>query len=94
VGLLSRLAPVYALYASHYTNRLSGGEAWWRFAPFPPQYQEHEAKLAALIEATLGFTRVSTEALLTPVPDLAPVSGNAVLGEAVLADCLFTRVRW
>jgi hypothetical protein len=95
VGLLSRLAPVYALYASHYTNRLSGGgEAWWRFAPFPPEYQAHEAKLAALIETTLGFTRLSPKALLTPVPDLVPSSGNSILGETVLADCIFTRVRW
>jgi hypothetical protein len=97
VGLLSQLAPVYALYASHHTTRLSrptGGEAWWRFAPFPPEYQAHEAKLAALIESTLGFTRLSPEALLTPVPDLVPNTGHGGMGEAVLAHCLFTPDLW
>jgi hypothetical protein len=97
VGLLSQLAPVYALYASHHTTRLSrrtGGKAWWRFAPFPPEYQAHEAKLAALIESTLGFTRLSPEALLTPVPDLVPRVAHYPLGEAVLAHCLFTPHLW
>jgi hypothetical protein len=97
VGLLSQLAPVYALYASHHTTRLSrgtGGEAWWRFAPFPPEYQAHEAKLAALIESTLGFTRLSPEALLPPVPDLKPDIAHYPLGEAVLAHCLFTPNLW
>jgi hypothetical protein len=97
VGLLSQLAPVYALYASHHTTRLSrgtGGEAWWRFAPLPPEYQAHEAKLAALIESVLGFTRLSTEALLTPVPDLAPNTGHCELGRARLVDCLFTPHLW
>ena len=97
VGLLSQLTPVYALYASHHTTRLSrgtGGEAWWRFSPFPPEYQAHETKLAALIESTLGFSRVPTEALLTPVLDLVPRVGNSLLGEAVLAHCLFTPYLW
>ncbi|HEX5751831.1 MAG TPA: hypothetical protein VFZ09_36765 [Archangium sp.] len=94
VVLRSQLAPVYALYASHHEDRSAGGNSWWRFAPFPPEYQAHEAKLAALIESTLGFTRLSPEALLTPVPDLKPRVGHHPLGEAVLAHCLFTPELW
>ncbi|HYO69110.1 MAG TPA: hypothetical protein VEU33_23825 [Archangium sp.] len=97
VGLLSQLAPVYALYASHHTTRLSrstGGKAWWRFAPFPPKYQAHEVKLVTLIESTLGFTRLSPEALLIPVPDLVPNTGNLALGRARLVDCLLSPHLW
>ncbi len=94
VVLRSQLAPVYALYASHYEDRSVGGNSWWRFAPFPPEYQAHEAKLAALIESTLGFTRLSPETVLTPVPDLVPNTGNLALGRARLVDCLLSPHLW
>ncbi len=94
VGLLSQLAPVYALYASHTDKSLPGADYWLRFPPFPPEFQAHEAKLAGLIESTLGFTRLSNDILFTPVPDLVPRAANYGLGEARLIDCLFTRDRW
>ena len=95
VGLVSTLAPVYALYASH-TDRASLPErtSWLRFPPFPSRLQGHEAKLAGLIESTFGYTRLSNDILLIPVPDLVPSTANYVLGEALLIDCLFTRHRW
>ncbi|KFA93759.1 hypothetical protein [Archangium violaceum] len=94
VVLRSQLAPVYALYASHYENRSAGGSSWWRFAPFPSEYQAHEAKLATLIESTLGFTRLSPESLLIPVPGLVPNTGNLALGRARLVDCLLSPHLW
>lgn len=97
VCLLSQLAPVYARYASH-TQRKSPnfpeGEYWLRFPPFPPEFQSQEAKLAGLIEATFGYTRLSNDVLFTPVPDLVPRAANHGLGEARLIDCLLTRNRW
>jgi hypothetical protein len=95
VCLLSQLAPVYALYASH-TEKTSPPvrKAWLRFPPFPPEFQSQEAKLARLIESTFGFTRLPNEVLFTPVPDLVPRTSNLGLGEAQLIDCLFTSSRW
>jgi len=94
VCLLSQLAPVYALYASH-TDRNDPGEGHWlRLPPFPPEFQSHEARLAALIQATFGFTRLPNDVLLTPVPDLVPQTAHFGLGEARLIDCLFTPYRW
>jgi hypothetical protein len=96
VCLLSQLAPVYALYASHVEEKSTGlpRDYWLRFPPFPPEYQKHEAKLAGLIESTLGFTRLSNDILFIPVPDLVPPTANYQLGEAQLIDCLFTLHRW
>jgi hypothetical protein len=95
VCLLSQLAPVYALYASH-TEETSPPvrKAWLRFPPFPPEFQSQEVKLARLIEATFGFTRLSNDVLLTPIPDLVPWTAHFGLGEAQLIDCLFTPHRW
>jgi hypothetical protein len=92
VCLLSQLAPVYALYASHTEEKGPGlpRDHWLRFPPFPPEFQECEAKLAGLIESTLGFTRLSNDVLFTPVPDLVPRTANFELGKAQLIDCLFT----
>jgi hypothetical protein len=97
VCLLSQLAPVYALYASHTQKpipSLPEGDYWLRFPPFPPEFQAQEAKLAGLIESSFGFTRLSNDILFTPVPDLIPWSANFVLGESQLIDCLFTWHRW
>jgi len=95
VCLLSTLAPVYAIYASH-TDRASLPErkGWLRFPPFPSRLQAQEAKLAGLIEATFGYTRLPNDILFIPVPDLVPRSANYRLGEALLIDLLFTEHRW
>ncbi|WNG50543.1 hypothetical protein F0U60_45270 [Archangium minus] len=95
VCLLSQLAPVYALYASH-MQRSNPPElkSWLRFPPFPPEFQSHEVKLAGLIESTFGFTRLSNDVLFTPVPDLVPRTVNFGLGDARLIDCLMTEHRW
>jgi hypothetical protein len=94
VGVMSQLAPVYAIYASHTDKSLPGGEYWLRFPPLPPEFQAHETKLAGLIESVLGFSRLSNEVLFTPVPDLVPRTANHGPGEALLIDCLFTWNRW
>jgi len=94
VALLSHIAPVYALYASHSDKSGPEVKGWVSLPPFPSEYQAHEVKMAELIEATFGFTRLSTDTLLTPVPDLVPRASNYVLGEARLIDCLFTSHRW
>jgi hypothetical protein len=95
VCLLSQLAPVYALYASELENvSPTERKGWFGFPPFPPEFQEREAKLAGLIESTFGFTRLSNDILFTPVPDLVPRTANYGLGEAQLIDCLFTWHRW
>ncbi|PTL81969.1 hypothetical protein DAT35_19325 [Vitiosangium sp. GDMCC 1.1324] len=93
--LLSKLAPVYALYASR-MERSTPPElkSWLRFPPFPPEFQSHEARLAGLTESTFGFTRLPNDVLFIPVPDLVPRSANYGPGEAQLIDCLFTCHRW
>jgi hypothetical protein len=97
VCLLSQLAPVYVLYASHTQKKSPDfplGEYWLRFPPFPPKFQAQEAKLAGLIESTFRFTRLSNDILFTPVPDLMPRAANFMPGEAQLIDCLFSPERW
>ena len=95
VCLLSQLAPVYALYASELvTVSPTERKGWLGFPPFPPEFQEREAKLAGLIESTFGFTRLSNDILFIPVPDLVPRAANHGPGEARLVDCLFTGHRW
>jgi hypothetical protein len=92
VCLLSKLAPVYALYASHLKENGPGlpRDHWIRFPPFPPEFQAHEARLAEFIESTFAFVRLPEEVLLTPVPDLVPWTGKHGLGQARLMDLLFT----
>jgi hypothetical protein len=95
ICLLSQLAPVYALYASELVKVGSTERTgWFGFPPFPPEFQEREAKLSRLIESTIGFTRLTNDVLLTPVPDLVPRTANHGPGEARLIDCLFTPQRW
>ncbi len=94
VCLLSQLAPVYALYASHTDKNGPGRDYWLRFPPFPSEFQAQEAKLAELIESSLGVTRLSNDVLFIPTPDLVPRTANYGPGEAQLIDCLFTWHRW
>jgi len=95
VCLLSQLAPVYALYASHTLKTgPDQGDYWLRYPPFPPEFQAQEARLVGLIESTFGFTRLSNDVLFIPVPDVVPRTANYDLGRAQLIDCLFTHHRW
>ena len=85
VCLLSLLAPVYTIYGYH---GAPGDDYWTRFPPLPEPFQDHERRLATLIEAEFGFTRLDKDVLLTPIPDLVPWCSNLSLGEAKLIDCL------
>jgi hypothetical protein len=93
VCMLSVLAPVYCLFASH--QRSENGRMVWNemhFPPMPPEYQGVEARLATLIESTFGLTRLPNEVLFTPVPDV--IVEHRALGKAQLIDCLFSTNRW
>jgi len=94
VCLLSLLAPAYVLYASYSLYTGPTAEQWTRYSPLPPAFQDCEARLAGLVEATFNVTRLPNEVLFTPVPDLRPLSGNFSLGKARLIDLLFTEDRW
>jgi hypothetical protein len=94
VCLVSLLAPVYVIYASHALNTGKGSEAWTRYPPLPPAFQPDEAKLAALIESSFGATRLPNDVLFTSVPEMDPWGGNVGLGKARLIDLLFTEDRW
>lgn len=92
VCLLSALAPIYALYASHVDEVKKDG--WIRYSQFPEAFQEREAKLATLIEETFQFSRVPEDALFLPIPDVVPRESNLLMGQAKLIDCLFTSQRF
>jgi hypothetical protein len=85
--MLSLLAPVYAVYATHRREEGLNMESWRRFPPLPPEFQAHEAKLAALVESSFGFSRLPNDVLFTPVPELR----IGMLGNrgARLLECLF-----
>jgi hypothetical protein len=84
---------VHVLHASHEVNVDAGesGSRLW-LPPFPPEFHPYESRLDALICSSLGSTRLPTEVLHTPVPDLQV--GNLPLGEALLLHCLFTDDLW
>jgi hypothetical protein len=93
VLLLSILAPVHCLYASH--HKYVGerrAEAVVFYAPFPEEYRAYEAKLDQLVQETFSTARLPNEVLFTPVPDLQV--GNTGFGRVRLIDCLFTDHRW
>lgn len=92
--LLSLLAPVYVLYASHLEEKPTGREAWTRYPPLPTEFQSHEARLARLVESSFGFTRLPNEVLFTPVPGFRPRTGHFISEEPQLIDLLFTPQRW
>lgn len=94
VCLISLLAPAYVIYASHALNTGPFAEAWTRYPPLPPEFQPHGTKLALIIESAFGASRLPNEVLFTPVPGLAPRTGNVALGKARLIDLLFTPDRW
>jgi hypothetical protein len=93
VGLVSILAPVYAIYASHQSyegQRVANTRV--SFPPLPAEFLAHEATLDALIRSSFGFERLPNEVLFTPVPDLQV--GNKAPVDVQLIDCLFTDNRW
>ncbi|HLL04207.1 MAG TPA: hypothetical protein VK539_26715 [Myxococcaceae bacterium] len=94
VCLLSVLAPVYVVYASHYVEAGEDSETWVRFPPLPPAFQPYEAKLARLIEAAFSATRLPEEVFSFPIPELDPRTGNTLPGTARIIDLLFTTSRW
>jgi hypothetical protein len=94
VCLVSLLAPAYVIYSSHALKTGESPEAWTRYPPLPPEFQPGEARLATLIESTFGATRLPTDVLFTPVPEMDPWGGNVGLGKAHLIDLLFTEERW
>ncbi|HLL00338.1 MAG TPA: hypothetical protein VK539_07105 [Myxococcaceae bacterium] len=94
ICLLSVLAPAYVIYAAHWLDTGPFKEAWTRYPPLPTEFQAHEARLAKLLESTMGASRLSNSVLFTPIPELAPRTGNVALGKALLIDLLFTVDRW
>ncbi|WP_375765171.1 hypothetical protein NR798_25995 [Archangium gephyra] len=93
VGLVSILAPVFAIYASHQTyegQRVSNTRLF--FPPMPTEFHEQEAILDGLIRSSFGFERLPNEILFTPVSDLQV--GNKAPEKVQLIDCLFTDNRW
>ena len=91
VCLVSALAPIYALYASHSDKDKKDG--WTRYSNFPKDYQDREAKLAGLIEEAFQFSRIYEDTLFLPIPDVQPRESTLSMGEAKLIDCLFTSQR-
>jgi hypothetical protein len=94
ICLVSLLAPAYVLYASHSLDTGSSTELSTCYPPLPPEFLPYKAQLEALIESTFEATRLPHEVLFTPVPGLAPRTGNVALGKARLIDLLFTPDRW
>ncbi|HYO56571.1 hypothetical protein [Archangium sp.] len=93
VLLVSILAPVHAIYASHQTyagNRVVRSRTW--FPPLPPRFGPVEARLDALAHSMLGSVRLPNEVLFTPVPDLH--MEHVPSGKAQLLHCLFTHNLW
>jgi hypothetical protein len=93
--MLSALAPVYVLYVRVAVDVPIDGYKRTRqlYSSFPAQFEDREGKMAALIEETFHFTRLTEETLLLPVPDVVPRSSNLLMGQARLIDCLFTTHR-
>jgi len=91
MACLSVMAPLYIVFTSY--EHVEGDRTTTRVSYEPrPETIDLERMLERNIEETFGFTRLPNEVLFTPVPDLAP--GNRLLGQATLADCLFTDNRW
>ena len=91
MACLSLMAPLYMVLTSH-QDYVDGKYSYRVFYEPRPETVDLQRMLEREIEEMFGFTRLPNEVLFTPVPDLAP--GNLLLGEATLADCLFTYNRW
>ncbi len=92
MACISILAPVYVTYTS-YQEHVDGLYSKSRTFYEPrPDTREVEEVVEAEIRSVFGFRRLPNGVLFTPVPDIQ--CGNRALGEATLADCLFTDDRW
>lgn len=93
VGLVSILAPVFAIYSSHQTyvgQRVASTQI--DFPPLSTEFQSQETALEALIRASFGFERLPNDLLFTPVKDIQ--AGNKASDKVQLIDCLFTDDIW
>jgi hypothetical protein len=89
---VSVIAPVYLLFTSH--ERREGGVNLPSLLFYEPRPETArlEQVLDSNLRALFGFARLPRDVLFTPVPDIQ--CGNVMLGQATLADCLFTHDRW
>jgi hypothetical protein len=60
-----------------------------RYPPLPPEFQPYEAKIARLVESTLGATRLSNEVLFTRVPGIRPHPSRPQNQSPWLVELLF-----
>jgi len=86
---LSVLAPVYAIHANHSRDDGTERESWMRYPPLPPEFQPYEAKVARLVESTLGATRLPNEVLFTRVPGIRPHPSRPQNQSPWLVELLF-----
>lgn len=93
VCMLSALAPVYALCVHETEDVDDCFTSRELYSNLPSQYADREARMAALIEETFHFTRLTEDTLLLSIPDVVPQAENVLMGEARLVDCLFTTAR-
>jgi hypothetical protein len=89
VCMLSALAPVYALHASHYRDDGTKRESWMRYPPLPTGFQPYEDTLARLMESTMGATRLPNEVLFTRVPGIRPRANRPQHRAPWLVELLF-----
>lgn len=92
VGMVSFLAPVYLVYASH-QRRDADGLYLSPTLSYTPSglIAPYSATLAREIEATFDLAPLPLDIAFTPVPDV--FVGNLQQGEARLIDCLFIDAR-
>lgn len=93
VLLVSVLAPVHALYASHQRHEgehVEESQTW--FPPLPERFVPYAQRLDALTKAHLGTTLLPNDVLFTPVPDIHVEDVPA--SETQLIHALFTRNIW
>jgi hypothetical protein len=93
VLLVSVLGPFHALYASHqrYERKRVVETTTW-FAPLPKRFMLHSEQLDTLASSELGSTRLTSDVLLAPVPDIQVENVRA--SETKLIHCLFTSNLW
>lgn len=93
VLMVSILAPVHILYATHSKQvHEQRTESISYQPPLPSEFQPFAEKLEALAIEAFGTTQLSQDVLSTSVPDL--YVGNTGFGKVTLADCLFGDYRW
>ncbi|MFP2932490.1 hypothetical protein ACLESO_46550 [Pyxidicoccus sp. 3LG] len=93
VLMVSILAPVHILYATHSKKvHEHRKESISYQPPLPSEFQPVAEKVESLAIEAFGTTRLPQDVLTTPVPSL--YVGNTGFGKVTLADCLFGDYRW